>query len=625
MSDSKPQDGAGRDPWARHVLVLTALCVVVFAIGPTTQGVASWHEGQRLLVARQMLDAGEWVVPRVHGRAYLAKPPLVYWCQMALASLRGDRVWLVDTRLTMAIWAWLGVLGTYVGGRELLRGAGGARAAFWGAAFLGTGLEYARLARLGQIDMLLAAPMAVGAWAMARGLRRRADGRPAWGSVLLGGGAAAVAGLAKGPPALAMFVVVGLGSGVVLALADQRGSGGLWARVLGWSGSAVGAAVGGLISVSHAREAGWTLVAAVGVLMQAALGGGLGCVVGSVMTPRRLGVVARTVWRTGVVAMLALGVVPVLWWGAAVRARLGDQTVAAWAANEAGENLVLFWATTPVQNLGTLVYGAGLGSLAAVGGLAMWIRGRVGARRAERSGRAAAVDPEGGLDPSFGVLLAWAIGGVLMFSVVGRGSSRYLLPVLPAIALIGGLVVARAGWWGRAGVRRAVAIGVGVLAVALSAWFGAARSLLEGDRSPRDFMRALLAPGTGVSPDRLGVYDMLEPSLDYYADHPVRPIGGAPSHLTGQEPMPLWRLRRELRQRGGSFTILARVEREGGSSPAGRFEEVGLRVERLEIGAAWTYAGTPVGAFMVTADTDGQEPDGQAGARGGPADSESDA
>ncbi|QDU69355.1 ArnT family glycosyltransferase [Engelhardtia mirabilis] len=43
------------------------------------------EEGRRLLPAREMLETGEWVEPRIWGRPYLAKPPLYYWCVAATA------------------------------------------------------------------------------------------------------------------------------------------------------------------------------------------------------------------------------------------------------------------------------------------------------------------------------------------------------------------------------------------------------------------------------------------------------------------------------------------------------------------------------------------------------------
>src|SRR5947209_5550986 len=36
-------------------------------------------EGRYAQIPREMLQAGEWVVPTLQGRPYLDKPPLLYW------------------------------------------------------------------------------------------------------------------------------------------------------------------------------------------------------------------------------------------------------------------------------------------------------------------------------------------------------------------------------------------------------------------------------------------------------------------------------------------------------------------------------------------------------------------
>ncbi|NUQ52413.1 MAG: hypothetical protein HUU19_06905, partial [Phycisphaerales bacterium] len=155
----------------RDILILTLLSAIVYFIAPASFGLTNWQEAKRALVAREMYDrlktdSGAWLVPTDGGRAYLAKPPLIYWCQVALAKVRGARPSELDLRLTVAIAGWLGVLATYWAGRRVLllhdaehpqpdaeRWA--RRGAFWGAAMLGTGTLYVRSSRFGELDVLL--------------------------------------------------------------------------------------------------------------------------------------------------------------------------------------------------------------------------------------------------------------------------------------------------------------------------------------------------------------------------------------------------------------------------------------------------------------------------------------
>src|SRR5436190_21855426 len=101
--------------WLRDLLLLTALCWGTYLPGLTTVGLSNWQEAQRALVAREMQDRREWIVPTVDGRPYLAKPPLIYWCQLAIAGVRGERTGEFELRLTVAVAGWRGVVGTVLG------------------------------------------------------------------------------------------------------------------------------------------------------------------------------------------------------------------------------------------------------------------------------------------------------------------------------------------------------------------------------------------------------------------------------------------------------------------------------------------------------------------------------
>jgi 4-amino-4-deoxy-L-arabinose transferase-like glycosyltransferase len=86
------------------------------------------EEARRAIPAREMLASGEWIVPTIWTRPYLAKPPLFYWL-VAGASLPGGAVDETATRLpsiaaTLATALAVAVLGARVGGRRTGRVAG---------------------------------------------------------------------------------------------------------------------------------------------------------------------------------------------------------------------------------------------------------------------------------------------------------------------------------------------------------------------------------------------------------------------------------------------------------------------------------------------------------------------
>ena len=77
-------------------------------------------------IPRQMLDSGRWLVPVLHGQAYLDKPPLFYWLIMTSYSLFGVHDWAA---IGSGLAGVLTVLVTYLWGRRAL----GGRAALCGA------------------------------------------------------------------------------------------------------------------------------------------------------------------------------------------------------------------------------------------------------------------------------------------------------------------------------------------------------------------------------------------------------------------------------------------------------------------------------------------------------------
>src|SRR5687768_2218011 len=97
-----------------HLLLLTAVCGLTYLPGLTAHGLTNWQEAQRALVAREMQSRGEWIVPTVNDRPYLAKPPMIYWWQLAIAKARGAQSGEFELRLTVALAGWLGVVALYL-------------------------------------------------------------------------------------------------------------------------------------------------------------------------------------------------------------------------------------------------------------------------------------------------------------------------------------------------------------------------------------------------------------------------------------------------------------------------------------------------------------------------------
>ncbi len=106
-------------------------------------------EGRYAQIPWEMLSRGEWVVPRLHGEAYLDKPPLMYWLTAASYAVFG--VSAAAARLVPAVCVHLTIMSVYVLGRRSV----GERSALWAAGLLSLAPGFVSVARLLLLDGLL--------------------------------------------------------------------------------------------------------------------------------------------------------------------------------------------------------------------------------------------------------------------------------------------------------------------------------------------------------------------------------------------------------------------------------------------------------------------------------------
>jgi 4-amino-4-deoxy-L-arabinose transferase-like glycosyltransferase len=155
-------------------------------------------EGRYAQIPREMLQAGDWVVPTLQGQPYLDKPPLFYWMVMLAYSVLGCHDWVA--RLVPALALHGTVLLTYVMGRRLV----GGRAAFWGALLLAVSPGFLGMGRLLLLDGLLTFWMTLALFSLFRAQARPRLQRGWW---LLAALACGLGVLTKGPVALVLPLV----------------------------------------------------------------------------------------------------------------------------------------------------------------------------------------------------------------------------------------------------------------------------------------------------------------------------------------------------------------------------------------------------------------------------------
>ncbi|MFV1995534.1 MAG: ArnT family glycosyltransferase [Verrucomicrobiales bacterium] len=158
------------------------------------------EEARRVVPGRTMLQTGDWVVPRVGGKAYSRKPPLVNWIAAASFSISGvQNEW--SARLPTAF----AVLALALATAVLVARSIGVREAFFAVLFLLTNIGLMEKGRLAEIEGLYISltGIAILLWVVSWHRQASPWGRWLWAFLFLG-----LAFLAKGPPHLIFFYAI---------------------------------------------------------------------------------------------------------------------------------------------------------------------------------------------------------------------------------------------------------------------------------------------------------------------------------------------------------------------------------------------------------------------------------
>lgn len=157
----------------RMFLVAAVLCLAwIYSYRISTDPLV-WEEPRRCLVAMEMIERGDYVVPRLLGEIYRNKPPLHNWLLVLLSGNRLDRVQALPLRLTSL----LAVAGTAILLWSLCRAPGWPEPG-WAPAvvFLSIGIVM-QYGRTGEVDGLFAFWVAASLWSFETGRRKKSPWR----------------------------------------------------------------------------------------------------------------------------------------------------------------------------------------------------------------------------------------------------------------------------------------------------------------------------------------------------------------------------------------------------------------------------------------------------------------
>lgn len=601
---------------------LLALCIVGMFVGLTTHGITSWHEAQRLVVSREMHAANEWIVPTINGRPYLAKPPLMYWLVMLAAEATGGEPGLAHLRFVVAASVTVSVLGLWFFARRLF-GAWSvphaSEAAFWAAAMLGTGTLVVRSARIAEIDALLLPVGVFGVGSIMLAWRAHRDHRrTAWGWVLLATLCGIAGTLSKSVPGLIVLAVAAYGAIAAYTAWTRtpldtspalpgvrrrplRDAGPAGSRAA-WSIGAIAglAAAAGLLAMNPFRGVNLASALALGLLIAPAA-----ATLVRLAQPARAAALFAAYSRTHPVLVLGAPLAALWGWQRLASGRVGADVAADQVAQEVESNFAVLPASNPIKMVEAASYGVGLASIVCIVavGLAVhrvrlkhwpWPRfdRRLGFLTPLLPGAGTGNDSSRGPSALLCLVLAWTLGGVLIFAVAGNGHGRYLTPFWPGFALGGGWFVARAMDRlprSRRAIKRVLVAAVVALAIGQGIWYGWARERYYAFRSPRALAAELLAR-SDIDPARICTLGFYRVAIDAYLGHPTQPVDdvGRREALIGIRSWTLAELHTHARQ-GGTWTVLITDDEDGAATTRGekRLLDAGFIVRPLDLGAAF--------------------------------------
>lgn len=133
--------------WPEAALGL--LCVAMFLLRLGAGPISSPDEGRYALIAREMVERNDWIVPHINGVLYFEKPPLFYWLTALCIRLLGATA--LAARLPSAAAGIATVWILYALGRRM----GGRAVGLASAAVAATSLGLVVMAHQVMLDMLL--------------------------------------------------------------------------------------------------------------------------------------------------------------------------------------------------------------------------------------------------------------------------------------------------------------------------------------------------------------------------------------------------------------------------------------------------------------------------------------
>lgn len=183
------------------IIILALAALFLFDIGG--RSFSSPDEGRYIEIPREMVESGDYVLPRLNGILYFEKPPLFYWLEASAIKTLGISEW--SMRLWPALLGLFGALISYGVARRFY----GRKAGLVAGGVLATTLLYYMLARVIILDMAEAVLMSAALFSFLLSAEEKDERKAIWWA-RGGHAAAALAVLTKGLIGVLLPGLIGL-------------------------------------------------------------------------------------------------------------------------------------------------------------------------------------------------------------------------------------------------------------------------------------------------------------------------------------------------------------------------------------------------------------------------------
>ncbi|HEX8915520.1 MAG TPA: glycosyltransferase family 39 protein [Humisphaera sp.] len=187
--------------FTRPTIVLLVACLVAYVVGNAEVPLWDRDEPRYAQCAKQMLETGDWVLPRYLDDLRLAKPPLIYWLQATSMSVLGP------TSAAVRLPSVVGMLATLLLVALAVRKELSAEHAFWTVVVLGSSAMSVLAAKVCLTDAVLLFFITVAQLC----LYRIWTGRATWLTCVCFGLAIGLTLMTKGPVGLGVHLMTLVG------------------------------------------------------------------------------------------------------------------------------------------------------------------------------------------------------------------------------------------------------------------------------------------------------------------------------------------------------------------------------------------------------------------------------